>query len=540
MNSRPNATWLGRTAVVALTMVLSAVAVILATGLLTSQPSGVADNGDGARLFCGQALLPVVPKGDAAWAGGVVSEFLVDSKACPDPIPSSAGFMLGAAMHTPSGQVWNLTQLAWLYVGAVALVTGLAAWAVTARSRWRVLWLLPGLLPLAQPDFARFFLSTYGEPAGLLGTFAMVSGTAVILATQRSDRAARIVGLVLVAGGGLFTAAAKIAYFPVLAMAFVVCVATAVQLREAGPSWTKRLIGPLLAGSLIVGAAAVIPAGLQWQERNYPGANVHNLIFTTVLPEVPGAAQELGLPAAAAMYAGSPIQTAAADVPGRRQIEADPATYRTRALAAMQEHPAAALRSVTMGLQATLGRDLPYLTSEPYAPGAEFLRAPRDAESRLLRSGEQSATSPALHHWLDQMPAPWLPSAVLIVGLLAGAAGLWWRRTLIGRVAIGAGVAAATSLGLVVAALADGYFELAKHVWLASYLLDVTAWTLVAATVLIPYTLVRRRLDRRARHSTITLTDAAREAASAGFTTVVVLDEQALDQIHAEGRPTRR
>ena len=37
------------------------------------------------------------------------------------------------------------------------------------------------------------------------------------------------VGLVLVAGGALFTAAAKIAYFPVLAIAIVVCVETAVQ-----------------------------------------------------------------------------------------------------------------------------------------------------------------------------------------------------------------------------------------------------------------------------------------------------------------------
>ena len=39
------------------------------------------------------------------------------------------------------------------------------------------------------------------------------------------------------------------------------------------------------------------------------------------------------------------------------------------------------------------------------------------------------------------------------------------------------------AIGLAIVALADGYFELAKHVWLASYLVDVTAWALLGAVV---------------------------------------------------------
>ena len=207
----------------------------------------------------------------------------------------------------------------------------------------------------------------------------MVSGTAVILATQRSDRAARIVGLVLVAGGGLFTAAAKIAYFPVLAMAFVVCVATAVQLREAGPKLDQTTDRAAPCRESDRRGRRSDPGRPTVAGAQLPGANVHNLIFTTVLPEVPGAAQELGLPAAAAMYAGSPSrpQRRMCPVVGKSKL-IPPPTGRGRWRPCRSTRRGIAQRDD--GAAGDARADLPYLTSEPYAPGAEFLRAPRDAE----------------------------------------------------------------------------------------------------------------------------------------------------------------
>ncbi|OMQ16182.1 hypothetical protein A7K94_0204325 [Modestobacter sp. VKM Ac-2676] len=88
-----------------------------------------------------------------------------------------------------------------------------------------------------------------------------------------------------------------------------------------------------------------------------------------------------------------------------------------------------------------------------------------------------------------------LPSAVLAaLGLAAGVAGLWWRGSLGSALARTAGVAAGTALGLAaVAVLGDGYFEVAKHVWLAAYLLDVTVVALAGAALAVVVTAVRRR-----------------------------------------------
>jgi hypothetical protein len=57
-----------------------------------------------------------------------------------------------------------------------------------------------------------------------------------------------------------------------------------------------------------------------------------------------------------------------------------------------------------------------------------------------------------------------------------------------------------TALGVAaLAVLGDGYFELAKHVWLSAYLLDVTVTATVGAAVTAAFLGVRRVLRRRPR-----------------------------------------
>jgi len=64
----------------------------------------------------------------------------------------------------------------------------------------------------------------------------------------------------------------------------------------------------------------------------------------------------------------------------------------------------------------------------------------------------------------------------------AGLLGLRWRSPLGAAFGRTAGVAAVSAVGLaVLAVLGDGYFEVAKHVWLAAFLLDVTLLALVGA-----------------------------------------------------------
>lgn len=460
-------------------------AVLVGTGLITAQPAGAADNGDGSRLYCGAGLVPGTPDKQSNWKGGVVLQF--DRGApCPDPIPSSALPVLRAAAHA-SGDGWSLARLGWLYALLAAAVTTVAAWAATGGGLIRVLVLVPPVAPLADADFSRFFLSTFSEPAGLLGAFALICGVGVVAVTGRTHRVDRVVGLALLAGGGLLAVTAKSAYAPLLGIAVVACAVTAVSLRRGEPRWRNWLVGTVLAVVVALVAIAPISAALDWQARHYPAVNAHNLIYTTVLTEIPGSAAALGLPANAGRSAGEAyFPNGPAGVPGTDLIAAAPTEAQQAGLRTLAGHPAALLRSVGIGMQATKGAALSYLPSVPWTVGT-----PGTPTGTVV--GEEGADAHTLRAWLDGMSAPWWPSVLAALGILAGIAGAFRRKRAWSAFARLAGVAALSAVGVCVAAvLGDGYFEVAKHVWLAAYLLDVTLLGLVGAVVIVGTAAARR------------------------------------------------
>jgi len=109
--------------------------------------------------------------------------------------------------------------------------------------------------------------------------------------------------------------------------------------------------------------------------------------------------------------------------------------------------------------------------------------------------GPQGADRGLLLAWLAGLPRPWLPAAVVAAGVLAGLLTLRRRTPAVER-ALGrvAAVAAVCAVGVVAAAvLGDGYFEIAKHVWLAAYLLVLTAAAVVLGLVLAAVGAVYRR-----------------------------------------------
>jgi hypothetical protein len=484
--------------------VLAVAVVVLSLGLVGT-PVGAGDNGDGARLYCGAGLVPSTPDGRSNWKGGVVLEFATGAPGCPDPIPSTALPVLRLAT-VGSGPTWSLTRLGVLYALAVGALTGVAAWAVGAGLR--LLALVPALLPLVGPTFTRFFISTFSEPAGLLGAYALCLGVAVIAVTGPAERGARTVGLVLVASGGLAAATAKASFVPLLAVAVVVAAATVV-----GTGRRRRLVGLATAAALALVAALPVAAGVQWQQRHFAAVNAHNLVFTTVLPEVgPAALAPLGLPPAALTAAGRAYYPAGiAGVPGAPVIAADPAGARTAAYGVLLAHPAATVGALGRGLTATLGASLSYLPSAPVTAAS----VPPVLGTTV---GPQGADRAQLLAWLDGLAVPWLPAVVAAAGLLAGLSTARRRRRLsaapdpqqghpapmesqegapaaaspAGAAAVAtasarlAALAAASAVGLVAAAvLGDGYFEIAKHTWLAAYLLAVTGTSLVLAVVVI-------------------------------------------------------
>jgi hypothetical protein len=480
------------------TVVAAAVAfvvVVLSLGLVGT-PVGVADNGDGTRLYCGAGLTPRTPEARSNWQGGVVLDFTTGAPACPDPIVSTALPVLRLAT-VGSGPTWSLTRLGLLYALAVGGLSGLAAWAVGPGVR--LLALVPALVPLVGPTFTRFFLSTFSEPAGLLGAYTLCLGTAVVAVTGRSDGRARVVGLLLVTGGGLVAATAKASFVPLLAVACVVAAVTAVGRR--------RWVGLAVAGVLALVALAPVVAGVQWQQRHFAAVNAHNLVYTAVLPDVGAAALgPLGLPPAALAAAGRAYYPdGVRGVPGAEVVAADPAGARRAAYAVLLAHPGAAVRAIGRGLTATLGADLSYLPSAPVTPTS----VPPVLGTTV---GPQGADRAQLLAWLDGLPLPWLPATVVAAGLLAGVltvrrprdlqqgdtADVEWQQgdtaatpgapaaataRALGRVAVFGAVSAA---GLVAAAvLGDGYFEIAKHTWLAAYLVEVTATSVVLGLAVV-------------------------------------------------------
>lgn len=455
--------------------VVAVLALSISTGLLTGHEIGAADNGDGIRLYCGSGLRADTPSHGANWKGGVVLQFL-RMPPCHNVIPSSSSLFLRVAVHGYTG-VWSLTVLAWWYIAAFAVVAGVAAWAATRKGLWHALILLPAVAPLAEPAFSRFLVSTYSEPTGLLGMFAVLCGVGVVAVTGRSDRVARWLGLVLVAGGGLLAATAKVGYLPILGVAALFCVCTAVAIRRDTPRLTDRIAPIALAAVAVIVVVTQLPAAQAWQLKAYGRVNAQDLVYTTVLNEVPGAAQKLGLPQSTMAYAGDAyFPDGAGPVPGISLLDKAPNKIQKEAVILLVEHPGAMLRTFGIAMQATEGRSLTYLPSAPWTPAT--VAPPLD---RI--TGEEGATTPTLAAWLNGLSLPWWPSLVTLLGIAAAIFG-WIRRGGWTPFTTTAGVASVSGLLMaIVSIFGDGYFEIAKHVWLTAYCVDVTVVALVCAVV---------------------------------------------------------
>lgn len=456
---------------------LGATALVVVTlGLPTGRTFGVEDNGDGFRLYCGLGLVPRTVDRLAAWKGGVVTDFAVGgAPTCAASTPSSAATVLRAAALGGDGTL-TLTSVGWWYAALVGLVVGVAVWAASATGPRRAAVLLVPVAPLALPAFTRFFVSTYGEPAGLLGALAVACGVATLLVVGPEQRAARTVALVLTAAGGGIAATAKVAYVPVLVVAVVVCATTTVGRRRP-----RRLVGPAIAGLTVLGVAVPVGAAVGFQDLAYEGANVHDVVFTLALPELgPGAPAELGLPPEAAAFTGNGYFNGPPHPTGRWWAEAirdRPGATRAAADQALARHPDAVARAVGVGLQATTRADLPYLAS---GPGDTGRFSPPGGDP-----GWSGARQPDLRRTLDDTRRPaWLPTALVLLAVVAAASSIVWgrRAPAAARWCRAAGLGAVAAVGLVVVALlGDGYFEVFKHVWLAAYLLVVTGLCLVGA-----------------------------------------------------------
>lgn len=465
---------------------ITALLLALRIGLLGGPLVGVGDNGDGYRLFCTAGLRPDTPEQNAAWRGVVVTTFTTGHPPCAPPTSSAARIL---AATVGDGPTWSLTTLAWTYVALTALGLGIAVAALVGVAPRRAgLAALPVVPLVAVTWWTRFDASTYAEPAGLLGTVWVLLGVVVAAATGPDDRGARLAALVLTGLGGVAASTAKPGFVPAGVVAAVACALVVVRGtrgRGAGRvAW--RPAGPVAAALVVALSAVPVLDALRTQDRAYAAINTHNLVFTVLLPERGlDVLPRLGLPPGAAANAGESFYWAGGrTVPGwDAAIGSRPLAARADARAVLAEDPTLVATMLGRGLTATLRPALPYLPSAPRGT------VPERNEVRTVYPEAGPLTGLQLAA-LDAVPLGPLPAVVAGLAVLAGLLTLrrrgrdGRRSTAVGLLRVGAG-AAVLAVGVVaLAVLGDGYYELTKHVWLASYLLVVVVLLALAAAAL--------------------------------------------------------
>ena len=419
---------------------------------------GLADNGDGFRLMCHFDLVrhtdplfnPLEVRYDDGpgcssglgyfssqqWlTGGAVEAFRLR-------FGQAAGFDLRAvgALHA----FLFGTALALLYL---ALPGG--------RPRRLVTTVVAGVL-LADITFVSYFVSPLSEPATFLGLLLVVAAAAWYVRAER-----RLLPALLALGAaGVFLSLAKSQTGVFAGLLVPVLLLRTVEVGRLRGRWGGR-VAPALVALALLGVTA---GNLSQQPDFYTRVNLHNLVFSTLLPQAPdpaGVLSELGADPGLARYSGTGYFS-----PGQAEREADPAYQ-------------------AFGEQVSRADVLGYLAGEPsqwkpllregaYAAGVVRVHYMSNyREVRELEDFKAPRPNPtqALLNALGAQAWPLLPVGWLVVGTagfvlaLRRASDARTRTTGVLCYLLGIGALSQT----VVALIGDGYYELVKHTVLSGF-----------------------------------------------------------------------
>ena len=239
--------------------VVWAVYLVVSLGLATGVGIGIADNGDGARVFSPSGLNPVSDDGLAKNQGYVVTDFVAGSSRDPQKVINRI-----ATIHYPTLNSYIMTSLGVLSpdrtvslftVGWIYLIIGLS-----------IIWLIPlgkGLLPvgvifgaLALGPYARWVISTYADTPAFFGMAAVLSALVIGIRSVSAREFLQLNGLVWV--GALLLALSKAAYVVAVPFALILWgVTVAVFQREHLKHFLRVPLGIVtVVGCVSVGASS--------------------------------------------------------------------------------------------------------------------------------------------------------------------------------------------------------------------------------------------------------------------------------------------
>jgi hypothetical protein len=372
------------------------------------------------------------------------------------PWRAGLSMLLGLTVLIPvTGPVhWTGPDNRWIFGMFFAVLTAIAAFCITASRPWLVSLLIAPIAPLAYLDVNKFLILAWPEPSGLLGLFAWACGFAVLVAVDPDRVWERSTGMLMVAFGSCWAAAARVGFVLILAVGFLAMIA-----------FRPRMVAVIIALLSLTAMYLPLDTLAKVQQALYGEADAHNVTFQVVGTEVgPEGLAQLGYPPAATQYIGDSYDALPdpSVIPGWNEIlKPDPAAARNAAVQVLANHPQALANALSTGWAATTRPDLQYLVASQ--PEAGHGPGPLPPEAGVQVKPLKDALGSPLH------------ALILTLVSLAGLAlrNPFWR--LAGLVSLSASGVVATAV------LGQGYYQLPRNVWLAAYGVEVITLLLVGA-----------------------------------------------------------
>lgn len=460
----------------------AAVAVVILMQLFVGEDVGLANNGDGARLWCRFGMeVPERLGLDFTLAADSAEVCVQDAAVNRWTYPTSMSLLIRAALGldglTTSSAEFDIRLLGVLAALSMGGLAAIATRVVPGKTGVRV-----GLVVLtfglwADIGFVSYFTSYYSDPAAFIGVAALI----VVVARHVRMNEHRPVDYLLVVAAALFAITAKAQ----LLVLVIPTIAVLLLMPWLVGRFTRRaMVGPALAAVVIL-AGALSYAGADGSF--YADANEYNSVFFGILAESDDPVAdlaEMGLPTSLAPYAGTNFFNPSGNASGEPDYKLfQREMTRTKQLKFLAAHPGRLFSMIGTTIEAMPGFRVAYLGNyENAAAGADNaigetrLTDRWDPMSALLKTGRTGIAV-----WL---PAVWLlaigwGATVAIKRRFDGA----WRSLGVTAAFVGS----SALLAMLVVPIGDGYMELPKHtvlvVWLSAPLLAAIGVAMVAGTV---------------------------------------------------------
>ena len=470
-----------------------AVAIVVMMQLFLGEDVGLANNGDGARLWCRFGIdVPQRLGLDFTLATDSARVCIQDAATNIYTYPTSMSLMIRPVLVlyglAVSSSEFDIRYLGVLGALSLAAIAAFAVHVLPGRVWTKVTLVAISFALWADIGFVSYLTSYYSDPAAFIGSAALL----VVVARHARLDDHRPVDYLLVVAVALVAITAK--------AQLLVLVIPTVAMLLATPWLVGRLnwrgmVGPILSVIVLVGGAAVYSNS---DGSFFADANEYNSMFFGILAasDDPVAdLAEMGLPTSLAPYAGTNFFNPggnAADHPDYKRFQQE--MTRSKQLRFLIRHPDRLLTMVGETIEAMPDFRVPYLGN--YEGTGEGLSGTTAQAPLTDRWDPMSAALQGLRTGI----AVWLPAVWLLAVSLGTGAAIRRRSDPVWR---SYGMSAAflgTSaiLAMLVTPIGDGYMELPKHTVLVVWLTAPLLAGLVVAIVAAAAWAIRRPLEDRA------------------------------------------